>query len=111
MPRLTIELAPETERRLQERAQRQGQHAIDYARQLLEWDLQQPGPAWCGPLPTEPSPPAEDSDVESDDARTPAWRRFVKAGKRLPPEVLEELPRDGARNLDHYLYGAPRQKL
>jgi hypothetical protein len=28
----------------------------------------------------------------------------------LPPEVLEQLPRDGATNHDHYLYGAPKRE-
>jgi hypothetical protein len=29
--------------------------------------------------------------------------------KRVPDEVWEKLPADGAENLDHYLYGAPRK--
>ena len=30
--------------------------------------------------------------------------------KRVPDEVWERLPSDGAENIDHYLYGAPRKK-
>ncbi|NOT49526.1 MAG: hypothetical protein HOP17_17520 [Acidobacteria bacterium] len=28
---------------------------------------------------------------------------------RVPDEVWEKLPTDGAENLDHYLYGAPKK--
>ncbi len=30
--------------------------------------------------------------------------------KRVPDEVWETLPTDGAENIDHYLYGAPKKK-
>jgi len=30
--------------------------------------------------------------------------------KRVPNEVWEKLPVDGAENIDHYLYGAPKKK-
>ena len=30
--------------------------------------------------------------------------------KRVPDEVWEKLPADGAENIDHYLYGAPKKK-
>ncbi len=29
--------------------------------------------------------------------------------KRVPDEVWEKLPSDGAENIDHYLYGAPKK--
>jgi hypothetical protein len=29
---------------------------------------------------------------------------------KVPPEAWENLPKDGAANLDHYLYGAPKRK-
>jgi hypothetical protein len=28
----------------------------------------------------------------------------------IPPEILEKLPRDGAAQHDHYLYGAPKRE-
>lgn len=37
------------------------------------------------------------------------WEKIVARGKRIPPEELANHPSDGARNLDHYLYGAPKQ--
>ncbi len=30
--------------------------------------------------------------------------------KSVPDEVWEKLPTDGAENIDHYLYGAPKKK-
>ena len=35
--------------------------------------------------------------------------RIIEIGKRIPPEELARHPRDGARNLEHYLYGSPKQ--
>ncbi len=33
--------------------------------------------------------------------------RLEAISKRVPEEVWEKLPIDGAENIDHYLYGAP----
>ena len=32
-----------------------------------------------------------------------------RIAKEIPSAELEALPRDGAKNHDHYLYGAPRR--
>ena len=37
------------------------------------------------------------------------WEKIAERGKRIPPEELARIPTDGARNLHHYLYGAPKQ--
>jgi hypothetical protein len=37
------------------------------------------------------------------------WERLAAIGQRIPPEERAGHPRDGARNLEHYLYGAPRE--
>ena len=37
------------------------------------------------------------------------WEKIEARGKRIPPEELANFPTDGARNLHHYLHGAPRQ--
>lgn len=31
--------------------------------------------------------------------------------KRVSSEVWEKLPTDGAENIDHYLYGAPKRQI
>jgi antitoxin component of MazEF toxin-antitoxin module len=39
----------------------------------------------------------------------PVWERIVALTADAPPEELAKLPPDGAENLDHYLYGAPKR--
>jgi len=37
------------------------------------------------------------------------WDKIEALGKEIPREELERFPTDGARNLHHYLHGAPKQ--
>lgn len=37
------------------------------------------------------------------------WEKAIARAERIPPEDLARLPTDGARNLDHYLYGSPKK--
>jgi hypothetical protein len=39
----------------------------------------------------------------------PIWETILDNMKDMPPEELERLPRDGAREHDHYLYGYPKR--
>lgn len=39
----------------------------------------------------------------------PIWEVIAALGRSVPPEELERLPTDLARNVDHYLYGAPKR--
>jgi len=39
----------------------------------------------------------------------PFWERIVERSKEVPDEVWEELPKDGAAEIDHYLYGSPKR--
>ncbi len=39
----------------------------------------------------------------------PIWEKIIALGDQIPPEELARHPRDGAANLDHYLYGVPKQ--
>jgi hypothetical protein len=39
----------------------------------------------------------------------PFWKSFTRLVHALPDEVFERLPRDGAGEHDHYLYGAPKR--
>jgi hypothetical protein len=34
---------------------------------------------------------------------------LAKIGEQIPKEVRATIPRDAARNVDHYLYGAPKE--
>ena len=37
------------------------------------------------------------------------WEKIEARIAQVPTEVLAELPADSSKNLDHYLYGAPKQ--
>lgn len=37
------------------------------------------------------------------------WERLAAIGYSIPDEVLERLPKDLAKNFDHYAHGSPRQ--
>ncbi len=40
----------------------------------------------------------------------PIWETVAEMGAAIPAEAWDKVPRDGARNLDHYLYGSPKQE-
>lgn len=37
------------------------------------------------------------------------WERLAAIGQRIPDDVIEKLPKDLARNFDHYAHGSPKQ--
>jgi antitoxin component of MazEF toxin-antitoxin module len=41
--------------------------------------------------------------------RIPIWERIVALAATIPPDELDKPPIDGAAQLDHYLYGAPKR--
>jgi len=79
---LTIELPQEQHAALAAKAEAEGVSAEEYVRQVLAHHL-------------EP----------------PIWERIVENMKRVPPEDLAALPQDGASQIDHYVYGAPKRQL
>ena len=40
----------------------------------------------------------------------PIWEVAAEIGASLPEEAWEKVPTDLSKNLDHHLYGAPRQE-
>lgn len=52
---------------------------------------------------------AGDKSSQAVDAR-PIWERVVEIGAAVPPEDWARVPRDLSKNLDHYLYGAPKEE-
>jgi hypothetical protein len=38
----------------------------------------------------------------------PLWQAIAELGESVPEEEWAKVPTDGARNLHHYLYGAPK---
>jgi len=54
--------------------------------------------------------PAPSLDEEYDPRARPIWEVIEELGKSVPEEEWDKIPRDAARNLDHYLYGTPKEE-
>lgn len=85
---LTIDLPDEDIAALAAKARAQGVSAEQYARLVLEHDLK--------PAST---PPRHISEVIRENMR------------QVPAEILAGMPRDGASQHDHYIYGLPKRDL
>jgi hypothetical protein len=57
-----------------------------------------------GILGTAPEPAAEHKPDER-----PIWEVMLDNMKDVPPEEFARLPKDGASEHDHYLYGHPKR--
>ncbi len=82
---LTIDLPDTQTAALAARAREQGLSAEQYARRVLEHDL------------------------EATPARRPIWEVIAGNMKSVPPEDFATLPKDGASQIDHYVYGVPKR--
>jgi hypothetical protein len=51
---------------------------------------------------------AEPNGVGAD--RKPIWELVEEINARLPADTWDDVPTDGSINLDHYLYGTPKQQ-
>ncbi len=40
----------------------------------------------------------------------PFWEDIIALGARVPPEEWAKVPKDLSVNLDHYLYGSPKEE-
>jgi Arc/MetJ-type ribon-helix-helix transcriptional regulator len=49
------------------------------------------------------------SQPEAVPTNKPIWEVVAELRKSVPPEEFLKLPRDGAEQLDHYLYGSPKR--
>jgi hypothetical protein len=84
---LILDLPDETEAALRAKTSAQGVSAEQYVAQILEIDLGQAT------------------------VSRPFWKTFTLETEALPDDVLDRLPRDGASEHDHYLYGSPKRDL
>ncbi len=55
--------------------------------------------------PTEP----EKRVRRTSASKRSLWDEIAELGRTLPNDVIERMPRDGAKNSDHYLHGSPKQ--
>lgn len=47
--------------------------------------------------------------IDEPSTDPPIWELFERFTDSLPDEAATQLPSDGAAQLDHYLYGSPKQ--
>lgn len=90
---LTIELSPEAEEALKRQAESRGLSLEDYARQRLS------------AASTEVDAPTPEAEPEE----RPIWEEIAEIMEDVPDEEFAKLPRDGASQVDHYLYGHPKR--
>jgi len=50
-----------------------------------------------------------DSSVGAGPPRRHIWDVIAENMKRVPPEDFAALPKDGLRQIDHYVYGVPKR--
>lgn len=60
--------------------------------------------AWLKRLAAAEEPPPSQ-------ATRPVWEVIMDNMKDVPAEDLAALPRDGASQIDHYVYGLPKREL
>ncbi len=52
---------------------------------------------------------ANEANGEGSTERKPIWEKIRERAEKIPPEVWERLPEDGASEVDHYIYGTPKR--
>jgi hypothetical protein len=63
---------------------------------------------WFLQLAEQSAPsPSVDPQASADDR--PIWEIFADRMKAVPREALAALPKDGASQIDHYIYGHPKR--
>jgi len=60
---------------------------------------------WIAELAGHAAPRPEGQPVDE----RPIWEVIADNTKDVPPEEYENLPQDGASQVDHYLYGHPKR--
>lgn len=100
-----IELTPEQKDVLASLAEETGESTVSLMDKVLD-ELQERLRAARetrqGQVGTDVAEPAGTS-------RKPIWAKIKDAFDRVPEEEIEELPTDGAANVDHYAYGLPKR--
>jgi len=94
---ITLPLQPQEEARLLAMAKAKGLSPDVIVREALDRVL------------TERSEPAtEPAEAQKRDLR-PIWEVILDNMMDVPPADLAQLPKDGASEMEHYLYGHPKR--
>ena len=88
---LILELPDNKEAVLKAKAQAQGASAEQYVQRMLDRNLEQ------------------QASLSIDLDERPIWEIIVDRMKDVPLEDLAALPKDGASQLDHYIYSLPKR--
>jgi hypothetical protein len=94
---VTLELSPEREAALMAQARARGLTIEQWLLHLAEQS---------GPVPVSE---AVEIGQEEHDAR-PIWQKICDRMRNVPPEDLAALPKDGASQIDHYVYGLHKRE-
>jgi len=98
---MKLELKPEIEAGLLAQAHARGLSLEAYLEEVLEHAAHRHGGAPAGP---------EDKinpSIRSGDR--PIWEVITDIMNDVPDEVFDRLPKDGASQVDHYIYGLPKR--
>ncbi len=90
---LVLELPDNKEAALKAKAQAQGVSAEQYVQRMVDRDLEEPARSAVAPAVPRRHISEVIREIMSD----------------VPPEIFESLPRDGASEHDHYIYGTPKR--
>ncbi len=52
---------------------------------------------------------ANEANDREEEEQKPIWEKIRERAEKIPPEVWERLPEDGASEVDHYIYGTPKR--
>jgi hypothetical protein len=88
---LTLELNDNKEAALDARARAHGVSAEQFVQQIVDRELER----------------QEDPTAGTATRRIP--QRIAEIMADVPPEEFAKLPKDGARQVDHYVYGFPKR--
>jgi len=61
---------------------------------------------WIDALTGDSAPKPESQPVDE----RPIWEVIVDNMKDVPPEIMATMPKDGASEHDHYIYGWPKRE-
>lgn len=98
---MKLEIKPEIEEGLLGQAHARGLSLEAYLDEVLQHAAHGPENAPTG-LEHGPNPPVQPSEP-------PIWEVIAAIMKDVPDEVFDRLPKDGASQVDHYIYGLPKR--
>ncbi len=100
-----IELTPEQKGVLASLAKETGESASSLIDKLLDELQERLRAARANGHDHEATEPAQSTETP----RKPIWAKIRDAFDHVPQEEMDELPTDGAANVDHYAYGLPKR--